>query len=490
MDLYKQLLFNLSKPGRGGNYLPSSDVPEQSNEALIGKKFLRKNDADLPEIAENEIVRHFIALSTLNHHVDKAMYPLGSCTMKYNPKINESLSANSVFAGLHPEQYEEEVQGALQILYELQEMLKEITGFQAVSLQPAAGAQGELVGLLLMQQYHQSRKQNRNVILIPDSAHGTNPASAAIAGFQIKTIKSDGNGLINLKDLGENISDSVAGLMLTNPNTLGIFEHQVKEIRAILDSVDALFYMDGANMNALFALVRPGDMGFDIMHLNLHKSFSTPHGGGGPGAGPVVVNERIKPFLPQPVVAFDGKKYYFSGDKTKSIGRVHSYSGNFALLLRAYVYIRMVGASGFRKIAEHAIINANYLYARIKDLFELGYDSPVMHEFVLSTEMQKERGAKALDIAKRLLDFGVHPPTVYFPLIVKEAMMIEPTETESKEMLDYFAESLRKIDTEITQSTETLHQAPHTTPVRRLDEVGAARNLNVNYYKNKKEESA
>jgi glycine dehydrogenase subunit 2 len=484
MHSYRKLLFELSREGRGGNYLPQCDVPEESIENLIDPRFLRKNDADLPQVAENEIVRHFIALSTLNHHVDKAMYPLGSCTMKYNPKINEKLAANTSFAGLHPEQQTEEVQGGLQVLYELQELLKEITGFQAVSLQPAAGAQGELVGLLLMQQYHRSRKQKRNLILIPDSAHGTNPASAAVAGFKIKTIKSDEKGLINLEDLKQNISEDVAGLMLTNPNTLGIFERQVKEIKAILDSVDALFYMDGANMNALFALVRPGDMGFDIMHLNLHKSFSTPHGSGGPGAGPVGVNDRLAPYLPEPVVAFDGKKYYFSGDKKTSIGRVHSYHGNFALCLRAYVYIRMVGASGFRKIAEHAIINANYLYSRIKDLFELGYDSPPMHEFVLSAEKQKGRGVKALDIAKRLLDYGVHPPTVYFPLIVKEAMMVEPTETESKEMLDYFAETLHKIDEEISQSPELLHQAPHTTPVRRLDEVGAARNLNVNYYKN------
>jgi glycine dehydrogenase subunit 2 len=485
MHSYKNLIFELSKEGRGTRYLPQCDVPQEPVEKLIGEHYLRTHDANLPEIAENEIVRHFIALSTRNHHVDKAMYPLGSCTMKYNPKINEKLAANPLFSELHPEQTQDTVQGALQILYELQELLKEITGFQAVSLQPAAGAQGELVGLLLMQQYHRQRKQERKIVLIPDSAHGTNPASAAIAGFEIKTIKSDEKGLINLEDLKQNISADVAGFMLTNPNTLGIFEQQVQKIKAILDSVDALFYMDGANMNALFDLVRPGDMGFDVMHLNLHKSFSTPHGGGGPGAGPVVVNQRLAEYLPGPVVAFNGKKYYFSANSGTSIGRVHSYFGNFALCLRAYVYIRMVGATGFRKIAEHAIINANYLYTRIKDLYQIGYASPAMHEFVLSAEKQKERGVKALDIAKRLLDYGVHPPTVYFPLIVKEAMMIEPTETESKEMLDYYADALRKIDAEISESPELLHQAPHTTPVRRLDEVGAARNLNVNYYKNK-----
>jgi glycine dehydrogenase subunit 2 len=485
MHSYQNLLFDLSKEGRGGHYLPDCDVPEQNIEHLIDKRFLRKGLPDLPEVAENEIVRHYIALSTLNHHVDRAMYPLGSCTMKYNPKINEKLAANPLFSELHPSQQEDEIQGGLQILYELQELLKEITGFKAVSLQPAAGAQGELVGLLLMQQYHHSRKQPRTQILIPDSAHGTNPASAAVAGFNIKTIKSGENGLINLEDLKQNISLDTAGLMLTNPNTLGIFEHQVKKIKEMLDSVDALFYMDGANMNALFALVRPGDMGFDVMHLNLHKSFSTPHGGGGPGAGPVAVNERLSPFLPEPIVAFDGKKYYFSKKQRDSIGCVHSFFGNFALCLRAYAYIHMVGASGLRKIAEHAIINANYLYAKIKDLYEIGYQSQPMHEFVISADKQKERGVKALDIAKRLLDFGVHPPTVYFPLIVKEAMMIEPTETESKEMLDYYADVLRQIDTEITESPAILHQAPHQTPVRRLDEVAAARNLNVNYYKHR-----
>ncbi len=428
------------------------------------------------------ILRHF---QCMNHHVDKAFYPLGSCTMKYNPKINEKIASMPEFANLHPDQDPEDVQGALQILFELQEYLKEITGMQGVTLQPAAGSQGELVGLLLMQQYHKSKNEERNIILIPDSAHGTNPASAAIAGFDICTIKSNDAGVVDLDDLREKISPDVAGLMLTNPNTLGIFDHQVKEIKAILESVDALFYMDGANMNALFGIVRPGDMGFDVMHLNLHKSFSTPHGGGGPGTGPVLVNSKLVDYLPGPLVRFDGGSYQFDGINEKSMGRVHSYYGNFALLLRAYVYIRMVGAAGFRKIAEHAIINANYLYARLKDKYDLGYPSKTMHEFVLSAEKQKQRGGKAMDIAKRLLDFGIHPPTVYFPIIVKEAMMIEPTETESKEMLDYFADALIKIDDEITENPEKLHQAPYTTPVRRLDEVAAARNLDINWYQKK-----
>jgi glycine dehydrogenase subunit 2 len=337
-----------------------------------------------------------------------------------------------------------------------------------------------------MQRYHKSKGENRSTILIPDSAHGTNPASAAICGYKIETVKSDNQGVVDLEDLKSKISDDVAGLMLTNPNTLGIFDHQVTEIKEILESVDALFYMDGANMNALFGIVRPGDMGFDVMHLNLHKSFSTPHGGGGPGTGPVAVNKKLVNFLPRPIVMFDGNHYYFDDLSKQSIGRVHSFFGNFALLFRAYIYIRMVGAEGFPKISEHAIINANYLYSRIKDRYQLGYASPTMHEFVLSAEKQKEKGGKAMDIAKRLLDFGIHPPTVYFPIIVKEAMMIEPTETESKEMLDYFADALIKIDDEIKSDVEKLNHAPYTTPVRRLDEVAAARNLNINYFNSNK----
>jgi glycine dehydrogenase subunit 2 len=484
--MYNKLIFDLSREGRRGHILPKCDVDEKPIDELIPKSSLRKKPADLPQVAENEVVRHYTSLSIMNHHVDKAIYPLGSCTMKYNPKINEKLSANPAFAQLHPDQNLTQIQGALQILFEIQEYLKEITGMDAVTLQPAAGSQGELVGLLLMQRYHKAKGEDRSIILIPDSAHGTNPASAAICGFKIETIKSNDQGVVDLDDLKSKISKDVAGLMLTNPNTLGIFDHQVKEIKEILESVDALFYMDGANMNALFGIVRPGDMGFDVMHLNLHKSFSTPHGGGGPGTGPVAVNKKLEKFLPRPTIQFDGESYYFEDMDAQSIGRVHSFFGNFALLLRAYIYIRMVGAQGFPKISEHAIINANYLYAKIKNHYSLGYDSKTMHEFVLSAEKQKEKGGKAMDIAKRLLDFGVHPPTVYFPIIVKEAMMIEPTETESKEMLDYFAEAMIKIDDEISTDVDKLHQAPYTTPVRRLDEVAAARNLNINFFNSNK----
>jgi glycine dehydrogenase subunit 2 len=481
--VYRRLIFDLSKEGRRGHDLPECDVPQVPVNQLIADRYLRKKDAELPQVAENEVVRHYTALSTLNHHVDKSVYPLGSCTMKYNPKINEKLAALPRFANLHPEQDISQIQGALQIMYELQEFLKAITGLEGVSLQPAAGSQGELVGLLMIQQYHKNKSRQRRTILIPDSAHGTNPASAAIAGFKIETVKSNEQGLVNIDDLKAKTNSNVAGLMLTNPNTLGLFEYQVREIRAILDSVDALFYMDGANMNALFGLVRPGDIGVDIIHLNLHKSFSTPHGSGGPGAGPVAAGRKLLKYLPYPLIRFDGKKYFFSARDNCTIGRVHSFYGNFALLLRAYVYIRMMGVQGFPKIAEHAIVNANYLYTRLKEHYEIAYPSRPMHEFVLSAERQREQGVKALDIAKRLLDFGLHPPTIYFPLIVKEAMMIEPTETESKEMLDYFADILIRIDGEVKTNPQILHAAPSQTPVRRLDEAGAARHLNINYYK-------
>jgi glycine dehydrogenase subunit 2 len=480
--MYRKLLFELSKKGRQGHHLPDCDVEEFDLNKYFDSQYLRKHDAKLPQVAENELVRHYNALSNLNYHIDKAVYPLGSCTMKYNPKINEQLALIPHFANLHPDQPLNQVQGALRIMYELQEYLKEITGMAGVSLQPAAGSHGELVGLLLMQQYHKMKGQTRRIILIPDSAHGTNPASAVIAGYVTETIQSNQRGVIDIEHLKNKISSNVAGLMLTNPNTLGIFEYQVKEIKAVLESVDALFYMDGANMNALFGIVRPGDMGVDVIHLNLHKSFSTPHGGGGPGAGPVAVNEKLINFLPQPVVDYDGKQYYFNLDNEQSIGSVHSFYGNFALLLRAYIYIRMVGARGFRKIAEHAIINANYLYARLKGHYDIGFQSQPMHEFVLSAEKQKHRGAKAMDIAKRLLDFGVHPPTVYFPLIVKEAMMVEPTETESKEMLDYFADVMIQIDKETQENPEILHSAPNSTAFKRLDEVAAVRKLDVNYF--------
>ena len=478
-----KLIFEISKDGRKGHVLPKLDVEYKDAENLIPRNYMRGSAAELPQVPENEVMRHYVNLSVLNHNVDKSFYPLGSCTMKYNPKINEQLSALSGFTQLHPYQPQETAQGALQLMYELQESLLEITGFEGVTLQPSAGAQGELVGLLLIKKYHESKNRQRNIILVPDSAHGTNPASARLAGFTIKTIPSAADGTVDMDKLKENINDNVAGIMLTNPNTLGIFEHHIVEIREMMDSIDALMYMDGANMNALFGIVRPGDMGFDVMHLNLHKSFSTPHGGGGPGSGPVAVNKKLKSFLPVPLITKKDDQYSLDYGNQESIGKVTAFYGNFGLMVRAYVYIRMIGKDGFRKVAEHAVVNANYIKSQLKDNYELGYDSPTMHEFVLSAEKQKKRGAKALDIAKRLLDYGMHPPTVYFPLIVKEAMMIEPTETESKEMLDSFINVLKEIDMEIDKNLQYILDAPHTTPVGRLDEAGAVRNLDINYFK-------
>ncbi len=481
--MYQKLIFELSKEGRRGHVLPKIDVPQKSKEQWIPKEFIRTRDADLPQVPENEVVRHYVDLSVLNHHVDKAFYPLGSCTMKYNPKINEQVAADPAFLNLHPRQPESSAQGALQLMYELGEALKAITGFSGITLQPAAGAHGELTGLLLIRKYHDVHHHKKTTILVPDSAHGTNPASAHIAGFQTKSIKSNPEGTVDMDDLKAHLNEDVAGMMLTNPNTLGIFENQIEEIRKLMDSVDALLYMDGANLNALFGLVRPGDMGFDVMHINLHKSFSTPHGGGGPGSGPVAVNDKLKDFLPVPVVDKTDARYYLSYNYPDSIGRVQAFYSNFGILVRAYAYIRMVGREGFRRVAEQAIINANYIKTRLKDHYDLGYTAPSMHEFVLSAEKQKKRGARALDIAKRLLDFGIHPPTIYFPLIVKEALMIEPTESESKEMLDAFCEAMLRIDEEIGKDLEMLHSAPHSTPVGRLDEAAAARNLDINYYK-------
>ncbi len=483
--MYKKLIFELSKEGRVGHVLPRPDVPEHDITDYIPKTMLREEPADLPQVAENEVVRHYVNISLLNHHVDKAFYPLGSCTMKYNPKINERVASLPGFTALHPDQPESTAQGALELMYHLQQYLLEISGFSGIALQPAAGAHGELVGLLLIQKYHKMKNRTRNTILVPDSAHGTNPASARIAGFKkVVTIPSDAKGRVDMEILKSHVNEDVAAIMLTNPSTLGIFEDQIVEIRALMDSVDALMYMDGANMNALFGIVRPGDLGFDVMHLNLHKSFSTPHGGGGPGSGPVAVNDKLKDYLPGPIVEKDENGFILNEDIPNSIGKVHSFAGNFAIYVRAFTYIVMLGKQGIPQIARHSIISANYLRKRLSEAYELGYDAPTMHEFVLSAEKQKKMGAKALDIAKRLLDFGVHPPTVYFPLIVKEAMMIEPTETESKEMLDFFADAMVTIHKEIEQDAEKLHLAPLTTPVKRLDEAGAARNLDVNYFKN------
>ncbi len=476
-----KLLFELGSEGRMGVNLPEPDVPHVDIDELLPKKFQRQNPARLPEISEPEVIRHFVNLSTLNHHLDKGFYPLGSCTMKYNPKINEETQSLPGFRSLHPHQPESSVQGALELLQEIGEYLCEIGGLQGITLQPAAGAHGELTGLMLIRAYHDAKGKRRKYILVPDSAHGTNPASTSISGYQPLQIKSNENGLVDLEQLRTYLNEDVAALMLTNPNTLGIFENQISEIARLVHEAGALMYMDGANMNALLGMVRPGDLGFDVLHFNLHKTFSTPHGGGGPGAGPVAVSEKIVDFLPQPCIKKNDDGFSFDYDLSDSIGKMSTFYGNFSIIVRAFTYIRMLGARGLREVSEGAIINANYLLSLVKEYYDLPYKLTPMHEFVLSGERQLAYGVKTLDIAKRLLDFGFHAPTVYFPLIVHEALMIEPTETESKTSIEEFANAMIRIAKEAEEKPEVLHEAPTKTPVSRLDEAKAARELNIRY---------
>jgi glycine dehydrogenase subunit 2 len=482
----EKLIFELSSPGREGFSLPLLDVPERKTEELIPEDFLRKDAPQLPEVSEVDVARHFVRLSTMNHHVDKGFYPLGSCTMKYNPKINETLSRLSGFLNLHPHQPEETTQGALKLMFELGKYLEEIAGMDEITLQPAAGAHGELTSLLMIHAYHRKNKSNRSKVIIPDSSHGTNPASVVTAGFSTVQVKSNAKGLVDVEELKKEMNEDVAALMLTNPNTLGLFESQILEISKVVHDAGALLYMDGANLNALMGITRPGDMGFDVVHFNLHKTFSTPHGGGGPGSGPVGVKANLAPFLPVPLVEKRTNKkgaeeYFLDYKRPLSIGRMHSFFGNFGVLVKAYVYIRQNGAKGLREVSENAIINANYLREILKHYYYLPYDDFCQHEFVLSGIRQKEKGVKTLDIAKRLLDFGLHAPTVYFPLIVPEALMIEPTETESKESLDEFISAMIQIAKEVEGNPEVVTSAPHNTPVSRLDEVKAARDLNLRW---------
>ena len=477
--MYDKLIFEISKTGRQGYTLPPNDVPPKHLEELIPEKYVRRSPAPLPEISENEVVRHYVNISTKNHHIDKGFYPLGSCTMKYNPKVNEVTSSMPGFRNTHPHTPEQFAQGALELMYGLADMLTEISGMKSTSLQPAAGAQGELTGLLMIRAYHDKQGKSRKKIIVPDSAHGTNPASVTLAGYQSVNVKSNKDGTVDLDDLAKVVDEEVAGIMLTNPNTLGIFEKQIVQIEKMMRDVGALLYMDGANLNALLGITRPGDIGFDCVHINLHKTFSTPHGGGGPGSGPVAVSERLEPFLPMPRVIKENDHFRFNYEYPDSIGKVHTFFGNFGMLVRAYTYILMHGPGGLRGISENAIINANYLLSRLRDHYKLEYDSPVMHEFVLSGSQQKAMGVRTMDIAKRLLDYGFHAPTVYFPLIVKEAIMIEPTETETKETLDAFADAMIAINGEIETNKDIVLQAPHTTPVRRLDDVKAAKEINV-----------
>ncbi len=477
----EKLIFEMSVPNRQAYTLPGIEVEQKPITDLIPQLLLRDKSPELPEVSENEVMRHFIALSRMNFHVDKGFYPLGSCTMKYNPKVNEAAVRNEGFAGIHPLQDEEDLQSALELNYTLGESLCEILGMDSISLQPAAGAHGELTGLMLIRAYHESLGNPRKKILLPDSAHGTNPASAIIAGYHSVQIRSNENGLIDIDELKANIDEDTAALMLTNPNTLGLFESQIEEIVALLDKFGALLYMDGANLNALLGIVRPGDFGCDVLHINLHKTFSTPHGGGGPGSGPVAVSKRLSEFLPVPMIRKEKDGFHFDSDLPKSIGKISSFYGNFGVIVRAFTYIKMLGSSGLLKVSRNALLNANYLLEKLKPYFDLPYDNRPLHEFVLSGDRQKKNGVKTLDIAKRLLDFGFHAPTIYFPLIVHEALMIEPTDTESKETLDLFAETMIQIAKEAATNPELLKNAPITTPVSRMDEAWAARNLKVKW---------
>ncbi len=476
------LIIEKSKSGRKGYTLPQIDVPTADMSELLPNNMIRKDAAKLPEVSENEISRHYIKLSQLNYNIESGLYPLGSCTMKYNPKVNEKLAALPGFTELHPCSQDEYSQGALQMMYELGEALKEITGLQGVSLQPSAGSQGELAGILMFRAYHKDRNDDkRTVILIPDSAHGTNPASAAIGGFSIVSVKSREDGRIDIDDLRSKADDTVAGMMITNPSTIGIFEKEIEEIERIIHGCGGLLYMDGANLNALLGIVRPGDMGFDCVHMNLHKTFSTPHGGGGPGAGPVCVSDKLVPFLPTPQVIKEGDKYSLLRDTEKSIGSMHSFYGNFGVLIRAYTYIRMLGSLGIRQVSENAIINANYIMKLMENEYEYPYKEFCMHEFVCSADRQKQHGVSAKDIAKRLLDYGLHAPTIYFPLIVREAMLIEPTETETKESLENFANVMNKIAEEARTNKDVVLNAPTTAAVKRLDDALASRKLNIRW---------
>lgn len=464
-------IFEKSRPGRRGYRLPANDCPV----AKIDLPCPRTAPSGLPEMGEQDIVRHYVELAGKNYHVDKGIYPLGSCTMKYNPLVNEEIARLDGFTGLHPAQNDDDAQGALELLYRLERALAEITGMAAFTLQPAAGAHGELTGIMIARAYFADRGEKRTTVLIPDSAHGTNPASVAICGFKPKTIPSNERGLIDPAVLEKEVGAETAVLMLTLPNTLGLFERDIARIVEIVHAKGALVYMDGANLNALLGVVRPGDIGIDVMHVNLHKTFSTPHGGGGPGSGPVGVAGALVPFLPSPRPAEERGRYVLRSGGAKSIGRVHPYSGNFNVCVKAYAYIRTLGGPGLAAVSRDAVLNANYLLARLRGHYDLKYPGPCMHEFVLSARNLKKYDVRATDVVKRLLDYGLHAPTVYFPLIVEEALMIEPVETESKETLDRFAEVMTAIAAEAASDPDRLHQAPVTTPVRRLDEANAAR---------------
>ncbi len=480
---YNKLIFELSQPGRTGYKLPELDVEEKDN--LIPEEFLSNEELDLPEVSEVDVVRHYTNLSTLNFGVDTGMYPLGSCTMKYNPKINEEIVANPKLARLHPKQDDYQVQGALEAMYTLQKSLCEVSGMDYMTLQPAAGAHGEITAITIFKKYHEvNGNSEKNEIIVPDSAHGTNPATAAMAGYKVVEVKSNANGVVDVEDLRKVVNEKTAGLMLTNPNTLGLFETKIKEIAEIVHEAGGLLYYDGANANAILGHARPGDMGFDAIHFNVHKTFSTPHGGGGPGAGPVGVKKFLREYLPKPIVEKDGDKYLLDYSMEHSIGRMKDFQGHFGILMRALTYILTMGSDGLKCASTTAVLNANYLQAQLKDDYNLPHDFICKHEFVLGGLKDDCDGqVKTLDVAKRLLDMGFHPPTVYFPLIVHEALMVEPTETEPKQILDAFVAAMKQIAQEARENKDILLEAPITTVVRRPDETEAAKNLILTFKK-------
>lgn len=477
---YDKLILELSKSGRKSYSLPKCDVKESNLSAVIPEDYLRKDDLKLPEVSEVDVVRHYTLLSNKNFGVDTGFYPLGSCTMKYNPKINEDMASIEELTNLHPYQHEKTVQGSLFLMHDLQKMLCEISGMDAITLHPAAGAHGELTGLMIIKAYHESRGDfKRKKIIVPDSAHGTNPASAAVAGFDIVEIKSDANGEVDLDNLKAALNDEIAGFMLTNPNTLGLFDENIKEIARLVHEAGGLLYYDGANMNAIMGVTRPGDMGFDAVHINLHKTFATPHGGGGPGSGPVGVKKELAKFLPVPVIeaATKDNKEVFSlcYDRPFSIGKIKNFYGNYGVCVKAYAYILTMGGKGLKEASENAVLNANYIKEKLRDYYNVAINKVCKHE-CLFAGLKDPNDITTLDVAKRLLDYGYHPPTIYFPLIVHESIMIEPTETENKETLDGFIEVMIKIAKEAKENPDNLKNAPLSTPVRRLDEVKAARN--------------
>ena len=478
---YDRLIFEVSSPGRAAFSLADADVPVQTALDALPEKYRRKTPAALPEVSELDVVRHYSRLSQMNYGVDTHFYPLGSCTMKYNPKINEDAARMAGFARLHPLAPEAAAQGALQLMYDLGAMLAEIAGMDAVSLQPAAGAQGELAGVLMIRAYHAARGEKRTKVLIPDSAHGTNPASTALAGYEVIEVKSDAEGQVDITDLERHLAPDVAAFMITVPNTLGNFEPRVMEIAERCHAHGVQVYMDGANLNAILGLTRPGDLGFDVCHFNLHKTFTTPHGGGGPGAGPVGIKAHLEPFLPAPVVVKKDDGYALDWKRPQSIGKLQAFWGNFGMHVRAYTYIRTMGADGLRAVSENAVLNANYIMKRLDAHYDAAAPGPCMHECVLSARRQKKHGVNAMDVAKRLLDLGYSAPSTYFPLIVEEALMIEPTETESKETLDAFCEAMIRIAREAETDPQAIHAAPVTTPVRRLDQTKAAREPNLKW---------